>query len=79
MKKRVAILCGGRSSEHEISCISAQGIMEAIDQTLYEPILIGITQAGRWVLIPEGHTFAISGGVLPTVPENAQPVIADVA
>ena len=79
MKKRVAILCGGRSSEHEISCISAQGIMEAIDRTMYEPILIGITQAGRWVLIPEGHTFAISGGVLPTVPENAQPVIADVA
>jgi D-alanine-D-alanine ligase len=79
MKKRVAILCGGRSSEHEISCISAQGIMGAIDRTAYEPILIGITKAGRWVLIPEGHTFAISGDLLPTVPEGAQQVIADVA
>ena len=37
-KTRVAIICGGRSSEHEISCISAGGILAGIDRTLYEPV-----------------------------------------
>jgi D-alanine-D-alanine ligase len=79
MKKRVAILCGGKSSEHEISCISAQGLVSAIDRSKYEPILIGITKSGKWVLIPEGHTFTISGKSLPTVPETGEPVISDLA
>ena len=79
MTKRVAIICGGRSSEHEISCISAGGVIAAIDRSLYEPILIGITKDGSWVLIPEGHHFAINDGVLPQVPSGAQKVVADVA
>jgi len=79
MRKRVAIICGGRSSEHEISCISAGGVLAAIDRTLYEPVLIGITRDGSWVLIPEGHSMEISGGVLPQVPEGAPKVIADVS
>ena len=68
MTQRVAIICGGRSSEHEISCISAGGVLAAIDRTAYEPILIGITKEGSWVLIPENHTMAIANGVLPSVP-----------
>jgi D-alanine-D-alanine ligase len=79
MTKRVAIICGGRSSEHEISCISAGGVLAAIDRTLYEPILIGITKEGSWVLIPEGHSMEIKGGVLPHVPEGAAKVVADVS
>ncbi|MEN9622609.1 MAG: hypothetical protein RLZZ307_341, partial [Actinomycetota bacterium] len=42
--KRVAILCGGPGSEHEISCLSAGGVLSAIDRNEYEPILIGITR-----------------------------------
>ena len=79
MKKRVAIICGGRSSEHEISCISAGGVLGAIDRTRYEPVLIGITKAGKWVLIPDGHSMDISGTTLPSVPESAPAVVADVA
>ena len=79
MTKRVAIICGGRSSEHEISCISAGGVIAAIDRTLYEPILIGITKDGSWVLIPEGHPLTITGGVLPEVPSGAPKVVADVS
>ncbi len=78
-KKRVAIICGGRSSEHEISCISAGGVLAAIDRNKYDPILIGITKSGKWVLVPESHKMEISGGVLPSVPESAPAVIADVA
>lgn len=76
----VAILCGGRSSEHEISCISAGGIMAAIDRDIYEPILIGITRtAGRWVLIPNDFSLSIVDGVLPSVPEDAPVVNTDIA
>lgn len=75
----VAILCGGRSSEHEISVVSAGGILSAINRDLYEPILIGITRtAGRWVLIPNDHPLSIINGILPTVPEDAQTVTTDI-
>jgi D-alanine-D-alanine ligase len=74
MTTRVAIICGGRSSEHEISCTSAGGVLSAIDRTLYEPVVIGITKSGKWVLIPEGYEFSINHGVLPVVPENGKPV-----
>ena len=76
--KRVAVICGGRSSEHEISCLSGYSIFNAIDRSAYEPILIGITKSGRWVMIPEGFTFEIKNGVLPHVPENAPQIVADI-
>jgi D-alanine-D-alanine ligase len=80
MKKIVvAILCGGRSSEHSISCISAGGILSAIDRDRYEPILIGITRTtGRWVLIPESQSLAIIDGVLPTVSEDFPEINTDI-
>ena len=77
--KRVAILCGGRSSEHEISCISAGGVLSAIDRSKFEPIVIGITKSGKWVYIPEDFPLAISNGKLPVIPEDAPTVVADVA
>ena len=76
--KRVAVICGGRSSEHEISCISGSSVFAAIDRSQFEPILIGITKSGRWVLIPEEMTFEIKNGVMPHVPENAPQVTADI-
>ncbi|MFM2159977.1 MAG: hypothetical protein RLY39_508, partial [Actinomycetota bacterium] len=36
---KVGIVCGGKSSEHEISCISAAGVLSAIDLDKYEPLL----------------------------------------
>ena len=74
MTTRVAIICGGRSSEHEISCTSAGGVLSAIDRTLYDPVVIGITKSGKWVLIPEGYGLSINNGVLPVVPEDGKPV-----
>jgi len=69
-KVRVAIICGGKSSEHEISCISANGILNAIDRSTFEPVLIGITKSGKWLLLSEDTSFIIQNGVLPTVPES---------
>jgi len=69
-KSKVAIICGGKSSEHEISCVSANGILNSIDRNLFEPVLIGITKSGKWLLLPDDTNFAIINGALPTVPES---------
>ncbi|MCL2243351.1 MAG: D-alanine--D-alanine ligase [Treponema sp.] len=49
-KKVVGILFGGKSAEHEISLLSAKNVYEAIDRTLFEPVLFGIDKRGRWHL-----------------------------
>ncbi|MDE7210625.1 MAG: D-alanine--D-alanine ligase A, partial [Lachnospiraceae bacterium] len=51
MKKTVAVLFGGQSSEHEVSCMSARTIVEALDKGKYNVILIGITKDGRWLYV----------------------------
>ena len=51
-KETIAIVFGGRSSEHEISCLSAGGVLSAIDRNKYDVVLIGITKDGKWVLVP---------------------------
>ena len=65
--KRVAILCGGPGSEHEISCLSAGGVLSAIDRAEYEPILIGITPDGKWMALPQDYPLALVDGNLPSV------------
>ena len=69
-KSRIAIICGGKSSEHEISCVSANGILNTIDRNKFEPVLIGITKSGKWLLLPDDSNFSIVNGALPTVPES---------
>jgi D-alanine-D-alanine ligase len=49
-KIRVGILFGGRSAEHEVSLQSARSIVDAIDKSKYDVVLIGIDKAGRWYL-----------------------------
>ncbi len=50
MKKiRVGIIFGGRSGEHEVSLVSAQSVMEAIDKDKFEVVPIGVTKGGRWI------------------------------
>ncbi len=77
-KKRVAILFGGQSAEHEISCISAGGVLSAIDRERFEPILIGITRSGKWVLVDLATTLAIENGHLPEVDETLPAIVADI-
>jgi D-alanine-D-alanine ligase len=48
-KVRVGIIFGGRSGEHEVSLMSAQGVMNAIDKNRYEVVPIGITKDGHWL------------------------------
>lgn len=68
--RRVAILCGGPGSEHEISCLSAAGVLSAIDRNEYEPILIGITPEGKWMALPLDYPLSLENGTLPSVSGN---------
>ena len=70
-KVRVAIICGGRSSEHEISCISASGVFEAIDRAHFDPILIGITKSGDWLQLSGVDEFVPGADGLPSVPSRS--------
>ena len=49
-KIRVGIIFGGKSAEHDVSLQSAQNVIEALDKEKYEPVLIGITRQGSWIL-----------------------------
>ena len=86
MKKkiRVAILCGGKSAEHEISLLSAKNIVEAIDKKKYDVVLIGIDKKGRWylnedqrllqrVVTPKPIRFDQASNALAMVPGNKAP------
>lgn len=50
-KLNIAVIFGGQSSEHEISCISVQTIAKAINRDTYDIIYIGITTEGKWLLV----------------------------
>ncbi|PHN51297.1 D-alanine--D-alanine ligase [Pseudomonas amygdali] len=54
MKKSVAIVFGGQSSEHEVSLQSARNVINAIDRERYTLTLIGVDKLGRWLRFDEG-------------------------
>jgi D-alanine-D-alanine ligase len=70
-KIRVAVVFGGRSSEHAISCLTAGSVMAAIDKDRYEIVPVGIARDGRWVLA-SGQRLAVEGGRLPEVDGEGQ-------
>ncbi len=58
---RLAILCGGRSAEHEISLISARSVLQVISRSRYEVTVIGITRGGFWVADPRFEQELLAG------------------
>ena len=75
-KIRLAVVFGGRSTEHEISCVTAGSVLAVLDRDRYDVVPIGITREGRWVLSSgEPAALAIDGGRLPQVPESSQSLV----
>ena len=64
---RVAVVFGGRSAEHAISCVSAGSVIGALDPERYEAVPVGIATDGRWVLADGDQRMAITDGSLPEV------------
>lgn len=59
MKKRISIIFGGNSTEHEVSLASASNIFNAVDRDIFDVILIGIDKTGKWCFNPEYNSSKI--------------------
>jgi D-alanine-D-alanine ligase len=70
---RVAVLAGGRSSEHEISLASARSVLEALDPERYEAVTVAIGRDGRWELEP-GQSRPVLGTGQGTRPAETLPI-----
>ena len=72
-RHRVAVVFGGTSSEHGVSCLTAAGVLSALDGDRFDVVGIGITRTGRWILVdPETISrLAVTDGRLPELSENA--------
>ena len=62
-RKKLAVLLGGRSGEHEVSVMSARSVVGAVDRDRYEVVLIGITRDGEWRLLPDSARVFEQGKV----------------
>jgi D-alanine-D-alanine ligase len=69
---RVAVLMGGRSSEHEISLASARSVIEALDSSRYEVAQVAIGRDGRWEL-PSGEPARSAAETLPVPLDSSVP------
>ena len=67
-KRRVIVLFGGRSAEHDVSCTSAVAVLRSLDPERYEVQPIGVNRDGVWVrsLTAESVVRAIAEGADPT-------------
>ena len=75
-KPRIAVVFGGRSSEHAVSCATAASVLEVIDPELYDVIPIGISVDGKWVLeSADAERFALSATHVPQVDGAATAVL----
>lgn len=74
---RVAVVYGGRSSEHAISCVSAGSILRNLDPDRFEVVPVGISPQGSWVLTDgRPDALAITDGALPRVGESSGTALA---
>lgn len=74
-RTRVAVIFGGRSTEHSVSCVSAASVLANVDPRRFDVVSIGITPQGRWVLGPSDPTaLALTGRELPSLSKDLVPV-----
>lgn len=74
-KKNIVVLYGGKADEHSISCISASGVLNAMDNEKFNPIPVGITKNGEWIIggtdprvwsLEQAKTDGVMPEVVPT-------------
>ncbi|MBB4071009.1 D-alanine--D-alanine ligase family protein [Canibacter oris] len=76
-KTTVALLFGGRSSEHGISCVTAAGVYNAIDTDKFEVLCVGITKQGDFVPVDPATlaTYRLDAAALPEVTAGQERII----
>jgi D-alanine-D-alanine ligase len=76
-KPKVAVIFGGRSPEHAISCVSAGSILGALDRSRFDVVPVGITREGRWVLTSgDPAALQIRDRALPQVKDGVAVVLS---
>lgn len=83
MKKKIAVIFGGQSSEHEVSCLSAMNVLEGLDRDKYEIHRIGITKEGYWLYVGDNAQIQDGSWVNETItafisPDRKKPGILKV-
>jgi D-alanine-D-alanine ligase len=79
-RPRVAVVFGGRSSEHAISCMTAAGVLRALDRDRYDVVPVGIATDGRWVLAADDPVaLEAHGSALPEVDGSGPGVLVPTA
>src|SRR5687768_267557 len=68
-RRRVAVLFGGRSAEHEVSCVSAASVIDALDPERFEAVPIGITKQGTWHRLDGPPRLPAGSDRLPAITE----------
>ncbi len=78
-RPRIALLFGGRSSEHAVSCVTAGSVLAAIDRERYDVVPVGIAADGRWVLesAESAHLALTSADDLPRVDPDRPTLVLD--
>ncbi|GAB2708345.1 D-alanine--D-alanine ligase family protein [Nocardia thraciensis] len=73
---RVAVVFGGRSNEHAVSCVSAGFVLRSLDPERFEAVPIGITREGTWVLADsDARALAIADRSLPAVDSSGTELV----
>jgi D-alanine-D-alanine ligase len=76
-RTRLAVIFGGRSTEHSISCVSAGSVLGAVDRDRYDVVAIGIAPDGRWVLAGDDpKALEAHGRDLPSVDASTGAAVA---
>jgi len=78
-KPTVAVVFGGRSSEHGVSCVTAGGVLGAIDRDRWNVVALGITTDGRWTVASDApEDWVIADARLPAVADGGETVLLPV-
>lgn len=73
---KLAVLFGGISSEHDISCLSAASILRNLDKTQYEIYPVGITQEGQWFYCPGVSADSVENGAWERLTDKVPAVLS---
>jgi len=76
-KIRVALVCGGKSGEHEVSLASANCVLQALDPAKYDVVVVGITREGTW-LVTDSPDRLLESGETPALSHTDEPLVEPV-
>ena len=74
-RKRICVIFGGRSAEHEVSLDSGRSVMEALDKGRYEVVPLLVSREGRWLLLPSPKAAGEEGREVILSPAPGRPAL----